>query len=692
MKGRGVHLFLILLLVIFIAGVMYAGVIAQENVSTGETPSDEDIESSETGGSQETLTKEFEGTEEVDEEPLEEEFSNEIEEIEEIDGEESEEEDLGDIDTGELDAGITPDSFFYFIDEFFDRFGSCVENREEKIAEIKAMVEEGKIDDAKKALERYEHCAENVEKEASPGEKERIEKGSKIIKKAIRNIKDKIPEEDRKDFEDIIDKEERIEKAVKIASKIKDLCEELSKLDPLEYSRVCKIDDKVPEWRKVHDKKLTEEQRKEAKEFGEIMRECMRTSGKECRCEEIDFVPMSNMCSTAKPLAIKCDDGDETSCEELNNLEFPEMPDYLLEVMDNIERNVKVDQFEKHMPRECIEEGADNSQKCIELMFRRNAPGPCLNALDRGEISFKNEREAREACEKIMFEENAPEECIEAGLRDPKECGKLMFQRNAPEECIEAGLTGEHKDDPRKCEKLMREKGDFGPPDHAVAAGFRCKNIENSDERLKCFDEALKSVEGRGKEHYDYSNEQRGPPGGWPEPCERTGARTRESCEKIMRAEGDRRFEETKEGERACVEQCSSEGKAWDFSNGECKCREGERRDYQEFYKQGEDLFKQRQDYERNFAEECSSRGGRWDCSNGQCNCVVENVEQQPSTTPTPSEEPTTTQEQPSTTTTQESGTSGESGGSSGSSDSGSEGGITGGVIFDNEFLDYYYR
>ena len=69
------------------------------------------------------------------------------------------------------------------------------------------------------------------------------------------------------------------------------------------------------------------------------MRECMRTSGKECRCEEIDFVPMSNMCSTAKPLAIKCDDGDETSCEELNNLEFPEMPDYLLEVMDNIERN-----------------------------------------------------------------------------------------------------------------------------------------------------------------------------------------------------------------------------------------------------------------------------------------------------------------------------------------------------------------
>src|SRR3989338_2565921 len=159
MKGRVVHLFLILLLVIFIAGVMYAGVIAQENVSTGETPSDEDIESSETGGSQETLTKEFEGTEEVEEE-----FSNEIEEIEEIDGEESEEEDLGDIDTGELDAGITPDSFFYFIDEFFDRFGSCVENREEKIAEIKAMVEEGKIDDAKKALERYEHCAENVEK------------------------------------------------------------------------------------------------------------------------------------------------------------------------------------------------------------------------------------------------------------------------------------------------------------------------------------------------------------------------------------------------------------------------------------------------------------------------------------------------------------------------------------------------
>jgi len=735
MMRRGVYIIGILVIILFVGIIsVYAQVI--DNSSRGsnlreETQGNNSVDENEVKdvGDNSEIADEDKG-DNVGEDKAEdkEKSEEEKEEIEGDDEENSEEEELNEVkkeDSGEiedvsdddvekeLDAGITPDSIFYFIDKLFDGLQNCIDNRGEKAAEIKVMIEAGKIEEAKVALKKYNECAEKVEKEVNPEEKEKIERSSKIIRKAIKNIEDKIPESDREDFEDIIGKEERIENAAKIASKIKNLCEELSKLDPLEYSKVCKIDDKVPEWRKVHDKKLTEEQKKEAKEFGGIMRECMRTSGVECRCEDIDFAPMSKMCTTARPLAVKCEEGDESSCEELNSLEFPEMPDYLLEVMDDVERNVKIDQFDKHMPKECIEEGADTSQKCIELMFRRNAPGPCLNALDRGEISFKNEREAREACEKIMFEDNAPKECVEAGLRNPRECGKLMFQKNAPEECIEAGLTGEHKDDPRKCEKIMRGKGEgFGPPDHAVAAGFRCKDIENSDERLKCFDEALKSVEGRGKDYYDYSNEQRGPPGGWPEPCEKAGAKTRESCEKIMRERGekmgeedrrkdyeqyykrdyDQKYKETMERERACVEQCSKEGKSWDFSNGECKCRKGERRDYEQF-KQGGDQFKQRQEYERSFIEDCSKQGGRWDCSGDKCNCIVEQrplpTPTEPTTTPTT---PTTPQEQPTTspTTPTEQTTSPtplqESGGG------GDTSGVTGGIILDNDFLDYFYR
>ena len=43
----------------------------------------------------------------------------------------------------EVSAGTTPDSAFYFVDEFFDNFGNSLEIREEKVAEIKAMIEAG---------------------------------------------------------------------------------------------------------------------------------------------------------------------------------------------------------------------------------------------------------------------------------------------------------------------------------------------------------------------------------------------------------------------------------------------------------------------------------------------------------------------------------------------------------------------
>src|SRR3989344_407798 len=75
------------------------------------------------------------------------------------------------VELGET-GGITPDSALYFFDEFLDRFGNDVSLREEKVAEIKAMIQAGKIEDAKVALERYKGYANNLEREVSPEQRD----------------------------------------------------------------------------------------------------------------------------------------------------------------------------------------------------------------------------------------------------------------------------------------------------------------------------------------------------------------------------------------------------------------------------------------------------------------------------------------------------------------------------------------
>ena len=516
---------------------------------------------------------------------------------------ECEEEFEGNVDEELGGAGITPDSTFYFIDEFFDRFGNCIDNRKEKIAEVKEMVKIGKIEEAKDALRKYEECAREVEKEVSPEEKDDVKRSSRVIRSALREMDKEIPKSERDEFRGVIDKEKKIEAAAEIASKIKELCEQLSKLDPNEYARVCRTKDDSPRWQRELDDDLTEEQREAARKFAEVMGQCFRTQGRECQCSELEEInkPFADRCSIVAPLASKCEAGDESACEAMDDAtEGIEelLPDYLQDVFEELEEGVSEDQFEFHMPIECREERAKTPKACIEVMFRRNVPGPCLNALDRGEISFENEREAREACEKIMFEEHAPQECIEAGLRNPKECGVFMFKQNAPQECIEAGLTGEHRDDPRKCERLMREQFGEGPEGggpRGPGFGPDCRGIQNSEERLKCYDGALEGIGPGGPAGFG-GREGRGH---WPPPCEEAKAFTRESCEKIMIDSSKKRFAETKRYEENFAGACRAKGGRWDCSFGDvtpgepCRCffdeeekfsREREERSYREEY------------------------------------------------------------------------------------------------------------
>lgn len=334
----------------------------------------------------------------------------------------------------EVNAGLTPDSPIYFVDEVFDNFASEEKLRQERVAEMRELAPRcGQGDEracgyVRESFEKYKKHADKFGEEVSPEQEEEALRSSRAIRGvAIREIAQNLPPEQKDEFvREIVFAEKDIATAAEIAGKIKELCETLSRLDPLEYSRVCRTNEDAPEWQRTLDRELTEGQRQEAKLFGDIMSECFKTSGQQCRCEEIPFTDFAETCSVAAPLATACEiENNEEACEQLDELEMPDLPEHLQDVFDSLEGNIRGSQFEVHLPPECREANTRNPQDCIEIMFRQNAPGPCLNALDRGEISFTNEREAREACEEIMFNENAPQECIEQGLTDFRECGKI---------------------------------------------------------------------------------------------------------------------------------------------------------------------------------------------------------------------------------------------------------------------------
>ena len=133
-------------------------------------------------------------------------------------------------------AGITPDSGFYFVeDAILSRFRSDLENKEKKVAEIKSMIQNGNVDAARRALERYNGYADELEKEVDPGKRDEARRSAGAIRNTLREIENEIPA-DAKDefFDEILDKEGKIVTAVEIAGKIKELCEQRAKLDPVE--------------------------------------------------------------------------------------------------------------------------------------------------------------------------------------------------------------------------------------------------------------------------------------------------------------------------------------------------------------------------------------------------------------------------------------------------------------------------
>ncbi len=396
-----------------------------------------------------------------------------------------------DVDEVQLEgeAGMTPDSGLYFLEEIVESVlvgddpETALKYKEEKILEAKEMVESGNEEAAEKALSNAEEYNTIIKEEVSPEIEMKVRESSKAVKMVLEDfdLEDEKWGDIRETVDENLQQEDKVALAAKISSKIAGLCKVLSDLDPLEYSKICRTDDDAPKWKQDLDKELTAEQEKEAREFFEIMSECFQNPG-ECRCNDITIKPFAEKCSTIAPLAAKCEEGDERACGDMEKAGDPIdlLPDYLQDVMEDVEDKYSEAKYDLHMPSECVKEGALTREACMKVMFRLNAPEECQQALENGDINPKNEKEAREACERIMFNSEAPDECREAGLTDFRSCERHMFKLEAPPECLDAGLTGSGKDDWKKCEQIRFK---IDAPQECLDAGL---TGQGRDDWRKC--------------------------------------------------------------------------------------------------------------------------------------------------------------------------------------------------------------
>ncbi len=532
---------------------------------------------------------------------------------------------------------MTPDSPFYFIDEFFDKFGDDFDNREEKIAEINAMIKEGKIEEARESLENYKKHTENIERGIDPEKRNEARKSVAAVKRSLNEIENEVSESEKREFvDDILEKEESIVTAVEIADKIKNLCEQLSKLDPSSYYETCKSGDDSPIWQKKLDRKLTEEQKEEAKKFGKIMGQCFETSGRDCNCQEIPFPDFAAACSKAALLTTKCDEGDEGACDNLDGLKMPELPPHLQDIMDELEGDVVESKYDLHMPPECQKANAKTPKECSKIMIETNAPPECKEALLKAGV----ESEGREICDKIMMEKYAPE-CVEKGITDQNKCQDYMYGLgNRPKECQENQIH-----DVRDCKRFLEEGG----RGKSTNPGKNCKSIENTEERLKCYDGIIsgETFEGEGENF-------------------------------------EERFRNIKEKEIDCAAHCNSRNERWDGLGGECRCYAGEKRSdesgfdsryYDEERREVQPPRESQPPQEEEFQEPPTTQVPSTE-SSGE------------GTTTPPTESGSEVTTSPAESSSSESSSSSSSGGSSEESSSENSGGsITG-----NTFLDYYFR
>ncbi len=445
-----------------------------------------------------------------------------------------------------VDAGTLPGEILYPIDSFFDGLGKETVVLAEKFAEIKQLLNEGKKEEAKIALENFKHYVEKVQENVSPENRDEIREIIASINRELFSLRGQGHDEF---VSEIASRARETLSAIELVNVIEGACERLSELavsDSLaqsQFENLCIPSTISSEWHKNYYKKLTKSQQEEVKLFVKEVKNCFMNPS-ECDCSaKTDNREFENKCKLISDYELKCRAGDKEAClisQEIGRDIFETLASapQLQSTVRAIEKNFEEIEgviFENHMSQECKEAGITGREKnarkeCNLINLKSDSssgfPNECRDALigevENGET---NERALRETCEKIMFETNTPLECLKAGIDDFKECGKFMFKKSAPKQCLDAGLIGSSPRDSIKCERIMNSL-ENNPRRENSETNFNCRTIEDSEKRLACFDGIVSSYEN------DFSNNENER---WPYQCERADARDEKSCEEAMR-------------------------------------------------------------------------------------------------------------------------------------------------------------
>ncbi len=390
-----------------------------------------------------------------------------------------------------VDAGITPDSPFYFLDELFEQVGNdphkALEYKEEKIAELQEMAKEKKVEAARKALENAQQYGTVLEKEVTPEMEADVQQSVEVAQAILEEAGENLPELEEELLQKL-EQEQRITLAAEISTKIKQLCETLSKLDPVQYAQNCKTDENAPRWQQKYDQELTDKQKKHAASFAEKMTQCFETQGKTCDCEGMGVKKFEELCIAHRDFKQRCDNGEEDACKamiEQGPIDiFEYLPTYLHPVVENLMKGFEqaqegqYDTFEgkdNYLPMPCIDAGISSAKECALYMKQKSKQFS-------GNYQFSKESS-------VIF---GPGPCKDKGITSVEECQKYMdenFQKTPEGAYI------------------------VGPPVRIGEFGRDCHAVQDLAEKVRCFENFYNQARGK-------FNQPASPPSEYPQGME----------------------------------------------------------------------------------------------------------------------------------------------------------------------------
>ncbi len=358
-----------------------------------------------------------------------------------------------------VDPGVTPDSAFYFVEEFVERFTcnspeAARECWEEKIAEAREVAKKKDSKAVQKAFAHGSRYAVLLEKEATPEMENILKEKAGAVKAALNSISDELPEL-KDDVEERLEETERVALAAEVAGKIKQLCETLSRLDPQQYAETCRQDGEAPAWHRKLDRELTGEQREKAERFKAVMLQCM-DEPENCPCN-VGIKSFDDACRVESRLFAACRQGDQESCMQMGRQQF-ELPDYLVGIMDDLQ-----------------EEFAEKFQK-MSGQFRQEMPGGFEGDFD----GFPDGMPQR-----AMVPGQMPGEMQEM-MAFMEECGQEKQKQECMREAMERfGVGGGVPSGMVPPGQLVRK----GPPARIAEFGRDCHAIQDLQEKVRCFED-----------------------------------------------------------------------------------------------------------------------------------------------------------------------------------------------------------